>query len=40
MSLKIQQRSDLTKTESYIRNHFENEGSGHDWWHIHRDALE
>jgi len=36
MSLKIQQRSDLTKTESYIRNHFENEGSGHDWWHIHR----
>ncbi len=23
-------------TENYIKNTFENEGSGHDWWHIHR----
>lgn len=26
----------LKRTEDYIRNYFENEGSGHDWWHIHR----
>jgi uncharacterized protein len=26
----------LRETENYIRNYFENEGSGHDWWHIHR----
>ncbi len=36
MSLKIQQNSFLKKTEKYIQNHFENEGSGHDWWHINR----
>jgi uncharacterized protein len=36
MSLKIQQNSNLKETERYIQNHFENEGSGHDWWHIHR----
>lgn len=26
----------LSKTESYVRNKLEGEGSGHDWWHIHR----
>ena len=36
MSLKIQQNKNLRETEKYIQNHFENEGSGHDWWHIHR----
>lgn len=26
----------LSKTETYVRNKLEGEGSGHDWWHIHR----
>ncbi len=26
----------LQLTENFIREQFENEGSGHDWWHIHR----
>jgi len=26
----------LAETEKYIREYFEHEGSGHDWWHIHR----
>ena len=26
----------LQKTESYIRAEFDEEGSGHDWWHIYR----
>jgi uncharacterized protein len=26
----------LSKTEAYVRNKLEGEGSGHDWWHIHR----
>lgn len=26
----------VTETENYIKAIFENEGSGHDWWHIHR----
>ncbi len=26
----------LTETENYIKSIFENEGSGHDWWHIYR----
>lgn len=36
MGLKILQKRHLTDTEKYIQNHFENEGSGHDWWHIFR----
>ncbi|MCF6332230.1 MAG: HD domain-containing protein [Draconibacterium sp.] len=36
MSLKIQQNRYLRKTESYIQDHFQDEGSGHDWWHIYR----
>jgi uncharacterized protein len=26
----------LSKTEEHVRNKLEGEGSGHDWWHIHR----
>ena len=26
----------IGKTGNYIRNVFLQEGSGHDWWHIHR----
>lgn len=26
----------ISRTESYVRNELEGEGSGHDWWHIHR----
>ncbi|MEQ9266942.1 MAG: HD domain-containing protein [Balneolaceae bacterium] len=26
----------ISLTESYVRNELEGEGSGHDWWHIHR----
>jgi uncharacterized protein len=26
----------LSKTENYVRDKLEGEGSGHDWWHIHR----
>jgi uncharacterized protein len=36
MSLKVQQNKCLVETEKYIQNIFEDEGSGHDWWHIHR----
>jgi len=36
MSLKIPKVSCVTQTENYVRSLFENEGSGHDWWHIYR----
>lgn len=26
----------INKTQDFIKNKFENETSGHDWWHIHR----
>ena len=26
----------LKHTENFVRNLFENEGTGHDWWHINR----
>jgi uncharacterized protein len=26
----------LSKTESFVRQQLEGEGSGHDWWHVHR----
>lgn len=26
----------LSKTESFVRLQLEGEGSGHDWWHVHR----
>ena len=36
MNSKIRQKGILDTTESYIRQTFEKEGSGHDWWHIFR----
>lgn len=36
MSLKIQQNKALQCTEKFIQGRFENEGSGHDWWHVYR----
>lgn len=36
MSSNIRQKDALYQTEDYIKQHFEGEGSGHDWWHIHR----
>lgn len=26
----------IKQTEDFIREFFEDEGSGHDWWHVHR----
>ena len=36
MSLNVQQNKVLEKTEKFIQNYFEGEGTGHDWWHIYR----
>lgn len=36
MRSNIRQKEALSQTEKYIKQHFEGEGSGHDWWHIHR----
>lgn len=36
MSSNIRQKEILFQTEKYIKQHFEGEGSGHDWWHIYR----
>ncbi len=36
MSSNIRQKEILFHTENYIKQHFEEEGSGHDWWHIYR----
>lgn len=36
MNSKIRQKSILSATEKHIRQTFETEGSGHDWWHIYR----
>lgn len=33
-SLKNQHH--LKETEEFVRSYFESEGTGHDWWHIHR----
>lgn len=30
------QQKYLLKTEKFVRDIFEYEGSGHDWWHVHR----
>ena len=32
----MNKQKQINKTESFIRNLLEGEGSGHDWWHIHR----
>ena len=34
--LTIKQQSDIIRTADFIRNLLGGEGSGHDWWHIHR----
>jgi len=36
MDLYVPRGDVLDKTEKFIQNRFENEGSGHDWWHIFR----
>jgi uncharacterized protein len=36
MSVNISEIQVLKQTEEYVRELFENEGTGHDWWHIHR----
>lgn len=32
----MSQKEILLKTEDFIKSKFTGEGSGHDWWHIHR----
>lgn len=32
----MEKKQVLSNTREYVRNHFEGEGTGHDWWHIHR----
>jgi uncharacterized protein len=34
--VNISENQCLTQTENHIKSIFENEGTGHDWWHIHR----
>jgi uncharacterized protein len=34
--VNISENQSLTQTENHIKSIFENEGTGHDWWHIHR----
>jgi hypothetical protein len=29
----------IRETAQYIRVKFSGEGSGHDWWHVHRSDL-
>jgi len=36
MNSIIRRKEVLADTEQFIRGRFEEEGSGHDWWHIHR----
>lgn len=36
MNTNFRQKQLLKSTEDYIKTYFENEGSGHDWWHIYR----
>lgn len=36
MSSNIRKTEILSATTNYIKQHFDNEGSGHDWWHIFR----
>jgi len=36
MNSIIQRKKVLADTENFIRVRFEEDGSGHDWWHIHR----
>jgi len=34
--VNISEIQTLKQTENFVRNLFENEGTGHDWWHINR----
>lgn len=34
--MKQKQKEIIAATADHIRNQLEGEGSGHDWWHIHR----
>jgi len=36
MTVNISEIQALKQTENHIKSLFANEGSGHDWWHIHR----
>ncbi len=36
MNSKIREKEAIKATEDFVREVFENEGSGHDWWHIYR----
>jgi uncharacterized protein len=36
MSVNISEIQAIKQTEEYVRKLFANEGTGHDWWHIHR----
>jgi uncharacterized protein len=36
MSSNIRKKQVLFHTKNYIKQYFEGEGSGHDWWHISR----
>lgn len=36
MSLNIREKRFVSVTEDFVRNYFDNESSGHDWWHIFR----
>lgn len=32
----MQKKEILQQTEEFVRKTLEGEGTGHDWWHIHR----
>jgi len=34
--LRMHKSEIISQTEDYVRKALEGEGSGHDWWHIHR----
>jgi uncharacterized protein len=34
--VNMSEKEAIEQTEIYIKELFKNEGSGHDWWHIHR----
>ena len=36
MNSNIRQKEVLKRTEDHIKELFDGEGSGHDWWHIFR----
>lgn len=36
MKVDISEAEAINLTENYIRNIFENDSTGHDWWHINR----